>query len=92
MKVHRRFGLSPTLGLKVSQITTQKKEIVGCLLGLLFDHEDGGDTFLRNISEFLPDYKASHHQDSIPHSRHCENFKRKLNVMINRKSIIKYSE
>jgi hypothetical protein len=32
----------------------------GYLLGLLFDPEDGGDTFLRKVSEFLPDYTALH--------------------------------
>jgi hypothetical protein len=26
------------------------------VLGLLFDHENGGSTFHRNVGEFLPDY------------------------------------
>jgi hypothetical protein len=30
------------------------------LLGLLLDHDDEGNMFLRNVGEFLPDYTASH--------------------------------
>jgi hypothetical protein len=30
----------------------------GFLLGLLFDPEDGGDTFLRNVASLLTDYMA----------------------------------
>jgi hypothetical protein len=30
----------------------------GFLIGLLFDHEDRGEMFLRNISRLLPDYTA----------------------------------
>jgi hypothetical protein len=39
-----------------------------CLLGLLFSHEDGFSTFLRNVTE-LPNYRASHprRQFSTPH-------------------------
>jgi hypothetical protein len=29
-----------------------------CLLGLLFDTEDGGSTWRRNVGERLPDYIA----------------------------------
>jgi hypothetical protein len=31
-----------------------------CLRGLLFDPEDGGSAFLRNVTERLQDYTASH--------------------------------
>jgi hypothetical protein len=30
------------------------------LLGLLFDHEDGGSKFLGNAEELLPDYTTPH--------------------------------
>jgi hypothetical protein len=30
--------------------------LVGFLLSLFSDREDGGDIFLRNVSEFLPNY------------------------------------
>jgi hypothetical protein len=30
------------------------------LLGLLFDPDDGGDMFLRNVCKFLTDYTSSH--------------------------------
>jgi hypothetical protein len=34
--------------------------LAGCLLGLLFDSEYGGSTFLRNVRELVPDFTASH--------------------------------
>jgi hypothetical protein len=34
--------------------------LTGYLLGLLFDPEYGGSTFLRNIGELLPHYAPSH--------------------------------
>jgi hypothetical protein len=33
--------------------------LLSCCFGLLFDHEDGGSTFLRNIGKLLPDYIES---------------------------------
>jgi hypothetical protein len=35
-----------------------------CLPDLLFDPEDGGGTFIENVSLLLPDYIASHHSGS----------------------------
>jgi hypothetical protein len=34
-------------------------DFVCCLLGLLFDSDDGGNTFLRNIDKLLPDHTLS---------------------------------
>jgi hypothetical protein len=34
--------------------------LAGLLFRLPFDLEDGGSTFLRNVSERLPNYMASH--------------------------------
>jgi hypothetical protein len=34
------------------------KHLAGQLLGILFDLEDGGNMFLWNISEVLPDYSS----------------------------------
>jgi hypothetical protein len=34
--------------------------LAGPLVGLLLYPEDGGSKFLRDVSEFLPDYTASH--------------------------------
>jgi hypothetical protein len=37
-----------------------------CLHGLLFDPEDGGNTFVRNVGKLLPDYITSH-----PRRQYC---------------------
>jgi hypothetical protein len=37
-----------------------KQQALVCLLGLLFDLEDGGITFLRSFGKLLPDYTVSH--------------------------------
>lgn len=42
------------------------------LLGLVFDCEDGGSTFLQKISEVLLDYMASHPRTCTLHSHHCD--------------------
>jgi hypothetical protein len=36
----------------------QAESIGGFLLGVLFDPEDGGGIFLRNVGSLSPDYKA----------------------------------
>jgi hypothetical protein len=36
------------------------RKSVGFLLGLLFDPEDGRNTFSRNMDKLMPDYTASH--------------------------------
>jgi hypothetical protein len=39
--------------------TDVSNELVGCFFnGLIFDPEDGGDTFLRNVGGFLPNYST----------------------------------
>jgi hypothetical protein len=41
--------------------------IVVCFRSILFDPEEGGNVFLRNVGKLLSDYTASHHR--------CENIK-----------------
>jgi hypothetical protein len=50
----------PSSGLKSnpSKKPAKNKMTAGCLLGLLFDSEDGGDTFLQNVNGLLPNYMA----------------------------------
>jgi hypothetical protein len=53
----RRFGAINRLhlqGRRVSQERNQQEEILAAayLLGLLFDLEDGGDMFFRNVTLF----------------------------------------
>jgi hypothetical protein len=56
-----------------------------CLLlasRLLFDPEEGGCTFFRNVPEFLLDYTALHSRSSTLHSHRSENFEsNKLRVI-----------
>jgi hypothetical protein len=49
-------------GSKSKQVTGTKRrgDFVGFLRGLLFDPEDGGSTFNRNIGNPTPDHTASH--------------------------------
>jgi hypothetical protein len=70
----RRKVLPPSLGPKTKpgkQPARRKQKVdhenggrvdflTGFLLALLFDPEDGVNYFIRNISEHLPDYMASH--------------------------------
>lgn len=43
------------------------RENVACLLSSLFETEDGGNTFNRNVSNLLPGYTASYLGNSIHH-------------------------
>jgi hypothetical protein len=38
------------------------------LLGLPFDTEAGGNTFIRKVRKLLPDYTASHPDDKYPYT------------------------
>jgi hypothetical protein len=55
--------------------------LTGRLFRFLFDSEDCGNMFLRNVSKLLPDYTSSHHsiEDSTLDSHRSEN--RKFNIM-----------
>jgi hypothetical protein len=56
----------------VANSTAKKKPPRRFLLLLLFDLEDGGSMFLRNIHGLLPGYKALHparYQPSVPTSQ-----------------------
>jgi hypothetical protein len=59
--VYQRYGEMYWFHLqdqRVSQASSRKMPV--CLFGLIFDPEDGGNTFLRNVDKFLPNYMASH--------------------------------
>jgi hypothetical protein len=62
MRVWRPTTLLATFhGLTLSIWNPQSKIAdLACLLGLLFDPEGGGNTFVWNAVELLPDYSASH--------------------------------
>jgi hypothetical protein len=65
-----KFGGCPSARMYISH--TEKKisitllyillyicDFACCFLGVPFDSDDGGNTFLRNINKLLPDYTAS---------------------------------
>jgi hypothetical protein len=55
------YGLNDQ-GTKVRFPATQKKHcLLVWLIGLLFDPEDRGNTFFRNVGKLLPDDMASYH-------------------------------
>jgi hypothetical protein len=68
LEVHRLFGRNVSPASSVSKSKQSKKTatcavrpacrlfIPGFLFGLLFDHEEGGDSFLRKIGGLLPKY------------------------------------
>jgi hypothetical protein len=71
IEIYRCFGETSCRhlqGRRVSQASNQPAReryawhfiLAGYLLGLLFDPEDGSNTFFRGVSRLLPDYTASH--------------------------------
>jgi hypothetical protein len=73
LPMFRRNALVPSSGLKSKPSRNHEEAggkqrstirsvgrliLAGFLLGLLFDTEDGGSTFLRNMGGLLPDYTA----------------------------------
>jgi hypothetical protein len=57
VEIHRRFGGPYFLHLHGRRLSL----LLACfLLALLFDHDDGGNTFLRIVGGVLPDCTASH--------------------------------
>jgi hypothetical protein len=45
---------------RINHASNKQGLCASCLLGLLFDREDGDSTFLRNSSELLHDFMALH--------------------------------
>jgi hypothetical protein len=62
VEVHRRFVGSYRLhlsGRRISRTENHQQAGSACFLHLVgFLHEDGGDTFIRNVGGLLPDYTA----------------------------------
>jgi hypothetical protein len=58
LKVNLRFGGTTFSVEKTKQETSTEAGDVGFLFGLLFDPEDGGELFLRNVVWFSMDYTA----------------------------------
>jgi hypothetical protein len=50
-----------------SVVTVYLRENAACLLSLLFEFEDGGNTFNRNVINVLPGYIASYLGNCILH-------------------------
>jgi hypothetical protein len=53
-EIHRRFGEKYCFHFCL--------RLIGFLLGLFLNPEDGVSKFLLNVGKLLPDYKASHHK------------------------------
>jgi hypothetical protein len=71
VEIQLRFGVTYCLHLqvrRVSQANSQEEAgreqksvlLATFLVGFFLDPEDGGSMFLRNVSELLPNYTASH--------------------------------
>jgi hypothetical protein len=66
LEAYLHFGGSYCFHLPSSSKGTRRKQGTSCawavslFLGLLFNIEDGGNTFLRNVGELLVDYTTSH--------------------------------
>jgi hypothetical protein len=62
VEASRRLNVSPPSSgskskvSKTQEISRRQAEL--WLRGLIFDHEDGSDTFLRNIGGLLPNYST----------------------------------
>lgn len=73
VEIYRIYILLPSSGLKnVPSKREAKKATSFCLLGALFDPWKGSSVFLRNDSEFLPDFMASHERKLIWIAVICE--------------------
>jgi hypothetical protein len=62
VEVHRRFGGTHCLRLQERRVN---QILRGCLYGLFFHPENGGNTFLQKASELLPDYITSHATEDV---------------------------
>jgi hypothetical protein len=57
VEVHRRCGRTYCFHLQGRNVG---QFLIGCFDILLFEFENWGSTFLRNVRELIPDYTASH--------------------------------
>jgi hypothetical protein len=63
-----------------ARVRQQEKGLAGLLIDFLFDPEDGGITFLRNVEELPPDCIP---EDGTLHSHSSNNFKHNNCIIYN---------
>jgi hypothetical protein len=54
------MNTAETPSVPVDRHRALKRRSASCLRGIIFDPEDGGTTFLRNVGELLPDNTPLH--------------------------------
>jgi hypothetical protein len=70
VEVFRRFGGTYCLQLQGQTKHQYYRLVLACyIVGLLFESEVGGTTFLRNVDRFLPEYTAFHPRRQYPYHR-----------------------
>jgi hypothetical protein len=78
LKFNRRFRGTyhlPHQGRRISRARNRRESKWQAELGLFFDPEDGGDTFLRIVGWFSMDHTALYSRRQYFHNLRCQNLK-----------------